>query len=207
MPSSSSLSQQRALYTKFCIGVELGDDSLVRDMVTRGQADTMVSYGVDGNITTPMQSALKKGNIPMALALLTSRSTRVRLADIDSAPKIKKDLITPVLLSKVGNALEPGARELLFQREPQPAVSSRVVKVSLSSTLGEYLRKEDPKEHQQYASPTDRPRCPPGDASLSSSSSDDEEGALTPTDSGDEEDVQMSSIASSAGDSSGGDEE
>lgn len=169
-----------ALYTQFCIGVELGDDSLVRDLVHRG-ADTMVSYGVDGVITTPMHSALSKGDIPMALALLSSRNTKVKLADLDAAPKVKKELITPVLLQRLSMALEDGGREMLLQRSP---IKTRGGKVLLAQCLTDHFRSASPVESEEssetevHASPTDRPRCPPGDPALSprpESENEDEE--------------------------------
>jgi hypothetical protein len=176
------------LYTQFCIGVELGDDNLVKDLVARG-ANTMVSYGVDGVITTPMHSALKRGDVPMVVALLTSRSTRVRLADLDEAPRVKRELMTPVVTQRIANALEDGAREMLLDREITVVKGKRKpVKVSIPESVIEHL-KSDPNESSEdevRASPTDKPRCPPPE--LLDDTSDEE--------------IEVKSFASSAEDSS-----
>lgn len=120
------------LYTQFCIGVELGDDVLVRDLVQRG-ADPTVSYGVDGVVTTPIQSALAKGDLAMTLALLSSRAVRVRLSDIDSAPKVKRDLVTPILARRLSEALESDARQTLLQRVD---LASQTIGKSVAGTRG-----------------------------------------------------------------------
>ena len=65
----------------------------------------------------------------MTLALLTSRAVRVKLADIDSAPKVKRELITPILLRRLGEALEPSACDALIQRavnNPRPAAMTEL---------------------------------------------------------------------------------
>lgn len=181
------------LYTQFCIGVELGDDTLVRDLVQQG-ANTMVSYGVDGKITTPIQSAFKKGDVPMILALLSSPATKVRLTDLDSATKLRRIAVTPILVQRVSNALESPDRETLRNREPifEP---KRVMKISLSEAVAEHLRNES----LPHASPTDRPRCPP---SLDSSSQRSIPSSESVVESDDEDNVDLSSVPSSAGDSS-----
>lgn len=183
------------LYTQFCIGVELGDDSLVRNLIQRG-ADTMVSYGVDGVITTPMHSALSKGDIPMTLALLTSRATRVKLADLDAAPKVKRELVTPVLIQRLSTSLEEGAREMLLERPSANPQSRRPVKISLTESLADHFRSDD-----LHASPTDKPRCPPPPPESENSEVEEEETEETEET---EEDKSSSprSIPSSAGESS-----
>lgn len=218
--------QHHAIYTQFCIGVELGDETLVRELVMRG-ADTMVSYGVDGVITTPMRTALKKGDMPMVLALLTSRSTKVKLADLDAAPKIKRELVTPMLMDRLTRSLEDGAKETLIKR-PSGGARRGGIKVSLSDSLSEHVRKlqeADASAHKEAeeadsdsvsttsvsssssllkASPTDRPRCPPKQLEDQSDEEEDEEDVLSSAPPSDEEEEAPagSSIASSAGDSS-----
>lgn len=196
------------LYTQFCIGVELGDDTLVRDLIMKG-ANTMVSYGVDGVIHTPMQSALSKGDIPMVMALLTSRATKIRLADVDSAPKVKRDIMTLLVTRKMSEALEDGAREMLLQRPPPPQTRSTArqsVKVAPSESIAVYVTAQ--QSLQPHASPTDRPRCPPGDPALSptTSSNSDAESAGGQTEDEDEEEDDGSPGSSPGGSvvSSGG---
>lgn len=157
---ASRSGRQNALYEQFCIGVELGDDILVRDLLQRG-ADTMVSYSVDGKLTTPMQSALSKGDMSMTLALLNSPATRVRLADLDLAARVKKEQIHPLLVRRLSVALEEGAAGVLVQRPPAPR--TRAQKIALADTVADYLRaeKEDRPSSLPHASPTDKPRCPP----------------------------------------------
>lgn len=203
-----SSSVKSALYTQFCIGVELGDDTLVRDLVVRG-ADTMVSYGVDGVVTTPIHSALSKGDVPMTLALLTSRSTKVRLADLDAAPRIKRELITPMLVQRLSIALEDGAKDLLIERNI-PATSRSRVKLSLSDSVAEHLRSNNLDISPPLrASATDRPRCPPKelleqiDTEPTPPSGDEEdEEDDDEMDSDAEEENESESMASSAGESS-----
>lgn len=209
---NASSSAKSALYTQFCIGVELGDDALVRDLVVRG-ADTMVSYGVDGVITTPIHSALSKGDVPMTLALLTSRSTRVRLADLDSAPRIKKELMTPLLVQRLSIALEDGAKDLLLRRTAPTSSRSRA-KLSLSESVADHLRsraglsEDSDTSSTLRASPTDKPRCPPKelieqiDAEPVEMSGDEEEDEEDDLDSEADEEAEVGSMVSSAGESS-----
>ncbi len=206
-------SANNTMYTQFCIGVELGDDTLVRDLILRG-ANTMVSYGVDGVITTPMHSALSKGDLPMTLALLSSRSTRVRLADLDAAPRVKRDLVTSVLVNRISNALEDGARETLLQRSITGGgggTRNRTAKLSLSDCVIAHLRttqqsSEDSDEPQSLprASSTDRPRCPPADLLVNSDEEAEEQEEEQEYDDGEVDVETGGSIASSADDSSVG---
>lgn len=195
-----------ALYTQFCIGVELGDDSLVRELIQHG-ANTMVSYGVDGVITTPMHSALSKGDVPMALALLTSKSTKVKLADLDAAPKIKRELATPILIQRLSMALEDGGREMLLQRPGLESSTRRPAKVALSDCLIEHFRATPPTDSDESpespreaslvrASSTDRPHCPPDDPALSQPEESEED------ESEEEDEVSVASSASSSAHSS-----
>lgn len=138
------MSRQNAnLYTQFCIGVELGDDTLVRDLVQQG-ADTMITYSVDGKMTTPMRSALCKGDLSMIIALLNSRKTRVSLADLDKAPRVKKELVTPLLIRRLSGALEDGAADTLLQRcailTSNPNRRMKQKTTPLSDILAEYLK-------------------------------------------------------------------
>lgn len=198
-----------ALYTQFCIGVELGDDSLVRELVLRG-ADTMVSYGVDGVITTPMHSALSKGDLSMTLALLSSKSTKVRLADLDTAPKVKRELITPVLVQRLSTALEDGAREMLLQRPAVKTTARRPAKVALTEYLADHLRNASVSDSEDsppsppsllQASPNDRERCPPKELLISEPEETDDEETEEQS-SEDEKPSTTGSIGSSAGESS-----
>lgn len=142
-PTTGGSATNSALYTQFCIGVELGDDALVRDLMVRG-ADPTVSYGVDGVITTPMRSALSKGDVPMALALLSSRATRVRLADLDGAARVKRELVTPLLVRRISDALEDGAQNTLYQRSSaqMPTRGRRNItsKLSLADAVAQHVK-------------------------------------------------------------------
>ncbi len=185
-----------APYTQFCIGVELGDDALVRDLIMRG-ANTMVSYGVDGVATTPMHSALVKGNVSMVSALLTSKSTRVKLADLQAAAPVKKTLVTPQLTRRLADALEEGAKQQLLAVGSLSSGRVPRGKVALTDTVVDHLRTN---EGQQYASASDKPRCPP-----SPDATDDEDTTTTGTDGSEtssEDVVEGDDISSSAGDSS-----
>ena len=128
----------------------------------------------------------------MALALLSSRSTKVNLADLDAAPRLKKEAVTPLLLRRIGESLQDGAKDMLLERPVEK--TQRGTKVSLPECVVQHLR-EIP-----MASPTDKVRCfPPEPAAVSS---DEEEESSTSESESLDKAEEVSSLASSAEDRS-----
>lgn len=171
-------------------------------------ADPTVSYAVDGVVTTPMKSALSRGDVNMALTLLNSRAVRVHAADLESAPLIRQDLITPQLVKRLSIALVDDGRRLdnlTTETEQQPASSRqrrggsnrKPEMASLAHAVREYNRNGGVKsDHTTLA--------PPSLAATTSEDEDDsdqdEEDDDTTTTLDEDPDLASSDASTSAGD-------
>lgn len=181
MSSATTATVTAASQRQFCIGVELGDDTLVRDLVQRGAANTMLPYKVDGKLTTPMQSALTKGDLVMTMTLLNSRETKTNLAEINMAPPILRSQVTPLLMKRMTDAMDQESIQRLLlteaedhqrggQRRSSAATTRRGGEnmVHLSESLAEYLRKT-PSSLPAYNKETMKDRCPSQEAATTTS--------------------------------------
>jgi|SRR6185437_4427798 len=73
-------------YMQFFTSIELGDYESVYCHLNSG-LDPMREYKMDGKMTNPLRSTLKKGNSEIANLLLDSRKVKVSLQDVLMTPK------------------------------------------------------------------------------------------------------------------------
>ncbi len=69
-------------YTLFFTAVETGDLGIVNSYLNGKDLDPMKNYKMDGKMTTPIRSALKRGDNNMAITLLDSNRVKVSLGDL-----------------------------------------------------------------------------------------------------------------------------
>lgn len=143
-------------YTQFCIGVERGDVPLVRGLVQRG-ANPMVTYSVDGQMTTPIQSSLRRGDLAMTQALLASKTARVQLSDIQLAPRVDSSLVTPTLIQRLcecldGPALDHFKARVVKRTAPSRGSRSKPQHVDISDAITQRIKasKKDPDPVVEY---------------------------------------------------------
>lgn len=174
--------------------VELGDAAAVRRLMNKG-ADPGAPYKMDGVMTTPIRSALSRGDFITAKVLLCSSAVKPTVEDLRSAPIVEQGAISPELARQLAIAIGAEERTILLELRTRGVL--RVVgvarqgknqTVALESVVAEQLRPSKPQPQPQWEqsssegssetgdnAPETRPRCPPELAQQEGSQASDSE--------------------------------
>lgn len=153
-PKSSQESRKRnettlsSLYTKFCISVELGEHEMVKTYLRHG-IDPSVTYSLDGVLTTPIHTTLKRGDIGMSQVILDHPAVQVEYKNLQNAPRFSKSKLDRRFIEKLAHKMNKNEQTLLIQAE-LPKTTSRAKNISLLHAVKNFiLESESPKNVQK----------------------------------------------------------
>lgn len=189
-PSSQHLVKD---YTVFFTAVETGDLETVKSYLKQEggvSLNPMQSYRMDGKMTTPIKSALRRGDSALAVALLDSGKVKVNLHDLLFTSKNIVPTNNSLLIKKLAHHMLPIENNDSVAVDLDSMIKSHVKqnRFSLSRVNTEFAkavmstnaREEDEEEYSTIGSEEEEDEEDDGEeetlqSSSSSSSEDDEE--------------------------------
>lgn len=145
------------LYAQFCMGVETSDVPTVKRLVTAG-VDPRVPYSVDNVITTPLRSAIKRGDAPVLLTLLESRHPiRLHPADFHDSRGFTASSVNLAFVQHLSAAIDPSERPNVVIPVSGPAPPTKGVRKARTFILNRKLQDLIDMFRGKKTSPKDNP--------------------------------------------------